>query len=218
MTTPDYSIAAVASSDLPTLARFIHDAKLALSINRLIFLDWPNEPVQSRQYTSAVQSGYDDPSIECFKAVDNHSQEIIGYFVLGRKRSVEKTPPIDIKNDDSKADVPEGLNPALLAEVVNATSLIARETEDIDRYELIYMCVKPALQRQGIGSELVRLGFERAQAEGIPLAVCAEAPAYKFFAKLGFKETTHVDIDLRNYAPANTGFGIFRLTGMIWRP
>lgn len=84
--------------------------------------------------------------------------------------------------------------------------------------ELVYMCVKPFCQRHGIGSELVQLGFDRAKAEGIPLAVCAEAPAYEFFVKLGFKDTIHCDIDLQKYAPANSGFGVFRLSGMVWRP
>jgi predicted N-acetyltransferase YhbS len=80
------------------------------------------------------------------------------------------------------------------------------------------MCVKPSHQRKGIGSKLVQLGFDRAHAEGIPLTICAEAPAYEFFNKLGFEDMTHYDIDLRKYAPANSGFGIFRLTGMVWRP
>lgn len=80
------------------------------------------------------------------------------------------------------------------------------------------MCVEPSYQRQGVGSRLIQLGFDRARAEGLPLAIAAEAPAYGFFDTLGFKETRHVDIDLRKYAPANSGFGIFRLTGMIWTP
>lgn len=84
--------------------------------------------------------------------------------------------------------------------------------------ELVYMCVEPSRQRQGVGSSLLQLGFDRARAEGIPLAVSVEAPAYGFFDKLRFKETKHVDIDLRKYAPANSGFGVFRLTGMIWEP
>jgi predicted N-acetyltransferase YhbS len=80
------------------------------------------------------------------------------------------------------------------------------------------MCVEPSYQRQGVGSSLLQLGFDRARAEGLPLVVTAEAPAYGFFDTLGFKETRHVDIDLRKYAPPYSGFGIFRLTGMVWKP
>lgn len=78
--------------------------------------------------------------------------------------------------------------------------------------------MKPSLQGHGIGSKLVQLGFDRARAESIPFALCAEAPAHEFYVKLGFEETKHGDIDLNKYAPANSGFGNFRLTGMIWVP
>jgi predicted N-acetyltransferase YhbS len=76
------------------------------------------------------------------------------------------------------------------------------------------MCVEPSYQRQGVGSTLIQLGFDQARAEGLPLTVTAEAPAYGFSDALGFKETKHVDIDLRQYAPANSGFGIFRLRSL----
>lgn len=80
------------------------------------------------------------------------------------------------------------------------------------------MCVKPFAQRKGLGSKLVQLGFDRARVAGIPLTVCAEAPSIPFFTAIGFKETNHVDMDLRKYAPANSGFGMFRLAGMLWNP
>lgn len=79
------------------------------------------------------------------------------------------------------------------------------------------MSVKPSCQIQGIGSKLIQLGLDRSKDDGTLLHVCAEAPAYEFFAKMGFKTTKHFDIDLRKYASANSGFGIFRLSGMMWR-
>lgn len=88
-------------------------------------------------------------------------------------------------------------------------------TEKID---LVYICVKPSLQGHGIGAKLVQIGFDKAKDDNIPFALCAEAPAHDFYVKLGFKETKHTDIDLAKYAPANSGFGVFRLTGMIWYP
>ncbi|KAJ5120166.1 hypothetical protein N7448_010835 [Penicillium atrosanguineum] len=217
MAAPNYTIAPVLESDLPFLANFLHVAKLSLSINRLIFKDWPNDAVQMQMYTGAVRGGFSDPSMESFKAVDSDSDEIIGYFALARKQPVEET-SVDAENKDSNQVIPDGLNPGLFEEVVKATDQISKKVEAMDRFELVYMCVKPSCQRNGIGSKLVQLGFDRAKAEGIPLAVCAEAPAYGFFVKLGFKDTTHCDMDLRRYAPANSGFGIFRLSGMIWRP
>ncbi|KAJ5668525.1 uncharacterized protein N7477_007095 [Penicillium maclennaniae] len=168
-------------------------------------------------YTSAVRGGYADPSMESFKAVDSDSDEIIGYFVLARKQPAKDT-SADAEKGESYPVVPDGLNPGLFGEVMNATRQISRETEGIDRFEIVYMCVKPSCQRKGIGSKLVQLGLERAEAEGVPLAICAEAPAYELCVKLDFRDTNHCDIDLRNYAPAHSGFSIFRLSGMVWRP
>ena len=80
------------------------------------------------------------------------------------------------------------------------------------------MCVRPSKQGHRIGSKLMQLGYDRAKEEGIPFAICAEAPAYGFFSKLGFEDLRHQEIDLRKYAAAYSGFGVFRLSGMIWRP
>lgn len=239
MTAPKYSISPVSSFDLPTLANFIHSSKLALSINRVIFQPWPNEPLQRTLYTNAVESAYEDPSMECFKAVEDESNEIIGYIVIAQKQPVnsKEKPSTDTNNQNasSRQDIPDGLNPGLLTEVTNGAAEIAKDTEEIDRFgktylsihirteltfqvELIYMCVRPSKQRHGVGFQLMQLGFDRAKAEGIPFAICAEAPAYGFFAKLGFKDLRHQDIDLRKYTSAYSGFGVFRLSGMIWRP
>ena len=238
----NYSISPVSSSDLPTLASFTHSSKLALSINRLIFQPWPNEPVQRALYTHAVESAYEDPSMKCFKAVEDESNEIIGYFVIARRQPVsskgEPSTDTNSHNASGGQDMPDGLNLGLLTEVNKATAEIAKDTEGIDRLgksslpflsiyirteliyqvELIYMCVRPSKQGHGIGSKLMQLGLDRTKAEGIPFAICAEAPAYGFFAKLGFKDLSHQDIDLQKYASAYSGFGVFRLSGMIWRP
>lgn len=240
----EYTIEPVTSNDLSFLSEFIHSAKLALTINRLVFLDWPNEQLQSKLYSRAVHSGYENPSVDCFKAVDNNTQEIIGYIVM-RKQSApkpghtfEETPEGQKASEDS---VPHGLNLPLFTEINSAVNEIAERTKGLElfgkssrllsrpcivtqanilvpRTEIVYMCVKPSAQRHGIGSSLVQLAFDRAKAQGIPVNVCAEAPSIPFFDSIGFKETKHVDIDLRNYAAENSGFGVFRLSGMIWHP
>ncbi|KAJ5288784.1 hypothetical protein N7478_001814 [Penicillium angulare] len=211
----DYKIELVVENDLPTLGHLIHSAKLALSINRLIFLNWPNEILQSSLYSQAVKSGHENASAECFKAVDNNTQDIIGYIVLARV-SPEPEEKNDKEEDTPTQVPPEGLNPPLLAEVNGAVGGVVKSVQDKDHFEVRYMCVKPFAQRHGIGSKLVHIALDRARVAGIPLFVCAEAPSIPFFTALGFKETGHVDIDLRKYAPDNSGFGIFRLAGMIW--
>lgn len=83
---------------------------------------------------------------------------------------------------------------------------------------LTFICVKLEHRLQGIGSDLFQLAIEKAKAEGIPLAVTSEPASYEFFKKLGFKEGKHCEIDLSEHAPPYSGFGVFRLTGMLWSP
>ncbi|KAJ5965712.1 hypothetical protein N7481_012426 [Penicillium waksmanii] len=217
MAVPNYSILPVVEADLPFLAKFIHASKLRLSINRLLFENWPNETIQMKMYTGAVTSGFKDPATESFKAVDTESNEIIGYFVLARKRPAQDLPEYELGANPDQG-TPKGLNPSLFAEVMTASAEIAKATENKDFLDLVYICVEPRFQRHGVGAKLIQLGFDRARAENIPFALCAEAPAHGFYVNLGFQETKRADIDLSKYAPAYSGFGVFRLTGMIWYP
>jgi predicted N-acetyltransferase YhbS len=81
--------------------------------------------------------------------------------------------------------------------------------------DLTHIFVKPTYRRKGIGSQLVRIAVDKAAEAGIPFSVCSEPAAHDFFLKLGFKDTVHGDIDLRKWAPENSGFGNFRLYGMV---
>jgi hypothetical protein len=62
---------------------------------------------------------------------------------------------------------------------------------------------------------LVKLATEKAEKAGIPLSLGSEPQAHEFFLAQGFKDTKHVDIDLRQWAPEYSGFGIFRFSGMV---
>jgi hypothetical protein len=62
----------------------------------------------------------------------------------------------------------------------------------------------------------MQVAFDKAREEGLPLVVCSEPAAHDFFQVLGFKETNYAEIDLAKLAPKYSGFGVFRLTGMIW--
>ena len=134
MADPKYSISRVASSDLPFLAKFIHSAKLCLSINRLLYQPWPNDPVQEKQYTGAVEGAFADSSMECFKATDDDSNAIIGYIVLARKSAIKDLKvPVQSESDNGQ-NTPEGMNPGVFAEVSAANIALSKATENIDRY------------------------------------------------------------------------------------
>lgn len=85
------------------------------------------------------------------------------------------------------------------------------------RIELTFIYVKPSHRQKGIGALLLEEAVRRAHADRVPLALCSEPAPYSFYKNRGFEDTKHVDIDLRLWAPPNTGFGIFRFSGMIKR-
>jgi hypothetical protein len=135
----NHTISPAESSDLPFLAKFIHSAKLSLSINRLLYQPWPNDPVQKQQYRGAVEGAFADSSMECFKATDGHSNVIIGYIVLARKMAPKGGSMGPSQSADNGHNVPEGMNPGVLAEVSAANIAISKATENIDRYGKIFM-------------------------------------------------------------------------------
>lgn len=61
------------------------------------------------------------------------------------------------------------------------------------------------------------VAFEKARAEGIPVVVQATTGNEEFFLKLGFEETRHADLDLAKWE-SGSRLGMFRMTGMVWRP
>ncbi|KAK7724817.1 hypothetical protein SLS57_004088 [Botryosphaeria dothidea] len=120
-----YSILPVAPSDLPTIAEFLYSSKLKLTINRLLFKDWPNEAAQRRQYTGAVEGALADPNTESLKAVDAASGEIVGYLAVTRKSA---TGPAA---EDEKS-VPEAFNPEVYQAVIRAAGELSKEMEGVD--------------------------------------------------------------------------------------
>jgi hypothetical protein len=74
--------------------------------------------------------------------------------------------------------------------------------------ELTHIFVAPSHRKQGIGSSLVRLAADKAKATGLPLSVSSEPGASGFFLKHGFTETKHVDVDLSQWTPPNSEWGV----------
>jgi hypothetical protein len=132
MLPPKHSILPISSSDLPTLAQFLHTSKLALTVNRLIFKHWPNDATQLPLYTQAVESGFSDPSMECFKVVDDESGDIVGYLALSRKKAEKEKSASS--EDGAEPSVPDGLNPDVFRAVMNAVSRVTKEFEGMDRF------------------------------------------------------------------------------------
>lgn len=205
----------IASHDQPALTNLLHSSKLSLTINQLLFKDWPNEAVQKPLYAGSVGSAFSDPAAECLKVVDDMSGDIVGYLVLSRERPIIEAGSGDaatsITSNPEVHIAPEGLRQEIFTPVMKASEEISEQMQGIDHFKLTYIVIKSSSRNRGLGSQLVRLCFDRAKAEGVLLAVYSEPAAHGFFVKMGFRDTRHVDFDLTKWAPSHSGFGVFRL-------
>ncbi|KAF2135232.1 uncharacterized protein K452DRAFT_293378 [Aplosporella prunicola CBS 121167] len=214
------SISSMERPDFPTIADFLHSSKLQLTINRLLYKDWPNDAAQKSQCTQTIEGAFADPHVENLKAVDETSGDIVGYLGLTRKRPTKPSATPGDGSDNAatapQMEVPEFFNPEVFKAVIGAVGELSKETAGVDHFEVTYIYVKPSARGKGIGSRLMAEAFERAKTAGVLLTVSTEPAAYAFFAKLGFKETNHAEFDLSKWAPPYSGFGAFRLANMAW--
>ncbi|KAF4626815.1 hypothetical protein G7Y89_g11342 [Cudoniella acicularis] len=224
MATPNISIHPLLPSDLPKHASLLLSSKLALSINRLLFKNWPNEPFQLANYTKAAESGFNDKDSETWKVIDDGTEEIVGHFVLSRKRGEDVGVGEGKEGEEEKGEgekgkkdikVPEGFN----EEVFKAVVKLAPKMDTligVDHFVITHVYIQPLYRRRGIGSQLIHMAIEKSEKEGIPLSVGVEPEAHEFFLKMGFKDRTLGDMDLSAWAPAFSGYGVFRLWGMVF--
>jgi hypothetical protein len=117
MSTNNYSAQPVTSEDLPTLIQFLHESKLALTINRLLWKDCPNDICQRPQYINAIESSFKSESCEVFKAVDDESGAIVGHLVLTLRKPASSEIKAAVEERDGKPKIPNGINEELLAAV-----------------------------------------------------------------------------------------------------
>ena len=142
---PQPSILPVTTADIDTLGRHLFSSKLNLTINRLLYLDWPNEAVQVPQYTRAISTSLADPAVEDLKVVDEEG-EMLGYVALTR-RTASVAPASEAAAGAKDADVddgkegqappfeaPPGFNGPVLKAVMDAVGHNSAEKMEVDHY------------------------------------------------------------------------------------
>lgn len=124
------NIERVEENNLGELTALLHATKLALSINRLIIQDWPNDPAQEKLYRGAVEGALHSEGIEDWKATDESAGKIIGYLA-----QTVQDPKFKDKNDseNSQSQVPEGVVPEVYEAVMQATNTITDATRNVRR-------------------------------------------------------------------------------------
>ncbi|KAL4765362.1 GNAT family N-acetyltransferase [Aspergillus foveolatus] len=204
---PLYTSRQVERSDLGALEELLFTSKLSLTINRLLFNDWPNEAAQRRDYRAALEhQDLESDDRESLSVIDNASGKLIGCIALCRRQpelQMQAASP-SVEGPEKQMNIPEKFQP--------------RGLQGCDGSKVVYIAVDRAFRRRGIGRDLIWHAFAKAKAAGVPVAVSSEPQAYAFFTKIGFEETKSVEMDLAQWALPYSGFGTFRLRSMIWDP
>lgn len=139
MSATQYSILPATAVDVPAIGAAVHTSKQSLTVNRLLFHDWPNEEAQKPIYLGAVQAGLEDPNFEQWKVVHLESGEIVGHVCLTRKQAMgtTKSDSMPTKPDE----VPAGMNAKVFQIVIDTVQKLDVDLSSYDH----------------IGSSLVRL-------------------------------------------------------------
>ncbi|KAI0965947.1 hypothetical protein F4678DRAFT_451277 [Xylaria arbuscula] len=218
MPVPNHSVAPVTKDDIPTVSGFLQDSKLHLAINRFLIKDWPNFSFQNVNYARAIEGSLSNPQSTSLKVVNDTSGKIVAYICYTKRPSGPvKHEKLDPEGDESLAneEVPDGFVPDVYRAVMNADKELEPNLNTDEYISLTYLYVEPSSRRQGIGSWLFQIAQEAALAQNLPLTLFSEPNHHDFFVNRGFGDVKKVDIDLREWAAALSGYGVFRVTRMV---
>jgi hypothetical protein len=120
---PLYTFRQVERSDLDALEELLFTSKLSLTINRLLFKDWPNEAAQRRNYRAALENqDFESDDRERLGVIDNASGKLIGFIALCRRQPELHTqaasPSVD--GPEKQMNIPDHFNPEVYNAVMNA--------------------------------------------------------------------------------------------------
>jgi hypothetical protein len=125
------SIHPILESDVQAHGSLLRDAKLELTINRLLFNDWPNDEAQKPVYEGAVRGGFNDPATESWKVVDDETGAMVGYLSLTRKTPSKDA--VEMKVGVGLPKAPEGMNEDVFRTVVALVPTL-ETLDDVDHF------------------------------------------------------------------------------------
>jgi hypothetical protein len=133
---PSYTLTPFTPSHIPQTSELLFTSKLGLTINRLLFKNWPNEEVQRRNYTAVLES-LPRSGVEALSVLDEQSGEVLGHLSLTRRRAVEikskeEKKEEEEKGGDGKQEVPDFFNPEVLSAVQAAVAELSSGLEGVD--------------------------------------------------------------------------------------
>lgn len=80
------------------------------------------------------------------------------------------------------------------------------------------LMVLPQYQFKGIGSALLRHGFDDLGADQVPICLVTQLRGREIYLKFAFEDVDVIDIDMSDFAGPYRGFGIHRNVFMVRQP
>ncbi|KAL4969879.1 GNAT family N-acetyltransferase [Aspergillus stella-maris] len=220
MSVKDYTIRPFENADIPATGELLYQSKFKLTINRLLFNNWPNAEIQRQNYMSTLEN-LDLKIMESLTVIDDKSGQVVGHLTVTRKRLTSKKAQISEADGDEDAPThrtTDFFNADVVEAVQEACMELDKPMADVDHLNLTFIIIHPNHRGQGLGKRLMEHLFNKSKSLGIPIVVSSEPQVYEYFKKQGFKDVNHVDFDLARWAPPYSGFGTFRLAGIVWDP
>ena len=115
-------------SDLVIAARLMYESQ---ATNRLLFLDWPNEPAQMALYNTSMQQMFRDPTTEMYK-ISDESGNMIASLILNRKTPSKEKYVVAAPVAEKKSTGPTGINPDVRIVMRRALMGVQEPMEGID--------------------------------------------------------------------------------------
>lgn len=128
------SVESAGEADLAAVIELVHWAKLSLTINRLLWNEWPNKEAQKEQTTQHVEHSFRDPGVKTLKVADEASGELLGFIILTQRRSTKVTDTGGKQDSDTekRPKLSNQLNPAVLSLVDTGLSEIRDNMAGVD--------------------------------------------------------------------------------------
>jgi hypothetical protein len=127
MSSTSFTVSPIENSDLPAVSRNLAASKLPLTINRLLYKNWPNEEAQLAQCTKTIEGAFKNPlNVLFLKAIDNKSGEIVGHIAVTHKSAGDtKLGPGISVGEDAKPIAPDGMNEDVFRAVIQSVAEIS---------------------------------------------------------------------------------------------
>lgn len=135
MSSDKYTIRPFEAGDIAETGELLFTQKLGLTINRLLFKNWPNEEVQRKNYTTTL-ANLDPDTMESLTVVENASGDIVGHLSMSRKKPAPKAD--ENSGNGNEGEVPDHFNADVLATVMNVAGELDAVMKDTDHIGELY--------------------------------------------------------------------------------